>query len=109
MVESAELLFYNKVMDRTAIEQLISRLITHFGITYTTHVLDQLKNLGFQQATQVAISLGIDDLLTAPSKSWLIQDAEQQGYSSEKHHPYGNVHAVKKLRQLKLGTPRVSI
>nr|AND48347.1 beta'' subunit of RNA polymerase [Eosphagnum rigescens] len=100
MVESAELLFYNKVMDRTAIKQLISRLIAHFGITYTTHVLDQLKNLGFQQATQAAISLGIDDLLTAPSKSWLIQDAEQQGYTSEKHHRYGNVHAVEKSRQL---------
>jgi len=28
----------------------------------TTHVLDQLKNLGFQQATQATISLGIDDL-----------------------------------------------
>ena len=27
---------------------------------------------------QAAISLGIDDLLTAPSKDWLIQDAEQQ-------------------------------
>jgi DNA-directed RNA polymerase subunit beta' len=76
MVESAELLFYKKAMDRTAIKQLINRLIAHFGITYTTHVLDQLKNLGFQQATQVAISLGIDDLLTTPSKSWLIQDAD---------------------------------
>nr|BDD17414.1 RNA polymerase beta'' subunit [Takakia lepidozioides] len=100
MAEPAELLFYNKVMDRTAIKQLISRLIAHFGITYTTHILDQLKTLGFQQATQAAISLGIDDLLTAPSKGWLIQDAEQQGYTSEKHHRYGNVHAVEKLRQL---------
>ena len=87
-------------MDRTGIKQLIGRLISHFGITYTTHILDQLKTIGFQQATQAAISLGIDDLLTAPSKGWLIQDAEQQGYISEKHHRYGNVHAVEKLRQL---------
>jgi DNA-directed RNA polymerase subunit beta' len=94
------MLFYNKVMDRTAIKQLISRLITHFGITYTTYILDQLKTVGFKQATEAAISLGIDDLLTAPSKSWLIQDAEQQGYISEKHYRYGNVHAVEKLRQL---------
>jgi len=100
MAEPAKMLFYNKVMDRTAIKQLISRLIAHFGITYTTHILDQLKNLGFEQATQAAISLGIDDLLTAPSKSWLIQDAEQQGYTSEKNYRYGNVHAVEKLRQL---------
>nr|YP_009732844.1 RNA polymerase beta'' subunit [Diphyscium foliosum]QHU77189.1 RNA polymerase beta'' subunit [Diphyscium foliosum] len=100
MAESAKMLFYNKVIDRTAIKQLISRLIAHFGITYTTHILDQLKSIGFQQATQAAISLGIDDLLTAPSKGWLIQDAEQQGYTSEKNYRYGNVHAVEKLRQL---------
>lgn len=100
MAEPAKMLFYSKVMDRTAIKQLISRLIAHFGITYTTHILDQLKSIGFKQATQAAISLGIDDLLTAPSKGWLIQDAEQQGYTSEKHYRYGNVHAVEKLRQL---------
>jgi DNA-directed RNA polymerase subunit beta' len=100
MAEPAKMLFYNKVIDRTAIKQLISRLIAHFGITYTTHILDQLKSIGFKQATQAAISLGIDDLLTAPSKGWLIQDAEQQGYTSEKHYRYGNVHAVEKLRQL---------
>jgi len=100
MAESAKTLFYNKVIDRTAIKQLISRLIAHFGITYTTHILDQLKSIGFKQATHAAISLGIDDLLTAPSKSWLIQDAEQQGYTSEKQYRYGNVHAVEKLRQL---------
>jgi hypothetical protein len=46
-------------MDRTAIKQFIDILIVHFGITYMSHVLDQLKNLGFQQATQTIISLGI--------------------------------------------------
>nr|YP_010384580.1 RNA polymerase beta'' subunit [Picea brachytyla]YP_010413725.1 RNA polymerase beta'' subunit [Picea purpurea]UGW52796.1 RNA polymerase beta'' subunit [Picea brachytyla]URQ19278.1 RNA polymerase beta'' subunit [Picea purpurea] len=91
--------FYNKVMDKTAIKKLISRLIDHFGMTYTSHILDQLKTSGFQQATDTAISLGIDDLLTAPSKAWLVQDAEQQGSVSEKQNHYGNVHAVEKLRQ----------
>nr|YP_009642780.1 RNA polymerase beta'' subunit [Reboulia hemisphaerica]QCP68413.1 RNA polymerase beta'' subunit [Reboulia hemisphaerica] len=100
MAEPVNLIFYNKVMDRTAIKQLISRLITHFGITYTTHILDKLKTLGFQQATLGALSLGIDDLLTAPSKGWLIEDAEQYGNLSEKHHNYGSLHAVEKLRQL---------
>ena len=95
-----DLIFYNKVMDRIAMRQLISRLISHFGITYTTHVLDQLKTIGFQQATLGAISLGIDDLLTAPSKSWLIEDAEQYSNLSEKHQNVGNLHAVEKLRQL---------
>nr|YP_010033293.1 RNA polymerase beta'' subunit [Diplophyllum taxifolium]QOW40215.1 RNA polymerase beta'' subunit [Diplophyllum taxifolium] len=100
MAEPVDLIFYNKVMDRIGIKQLISRLISHFGITYTTHVLDQSKTLGFQYATLGAISLGIDDLLTAPSKSWLIEDAEQYTNLSEKHHNCGNLHAVEKLRQL---------
>nr|QWW92929.1 RNA polymerase beta'' subunit [Delavayella serrata] len=100
MTEPVDLIFYNKVMDRIGIKQLISRLISHFGIAYTTHILDQLKTLGFQHATLGAISLGIDDLLTAPSKSWLIEDAEQYTTLSEKQYSYGNLHAVEKLRQL---------
>jgi DNA-directed RNA polymerase subunit beta' len=76
--------FYNKVMDKTTIKNIIRILIDHFGMTYTSHILDQLKTSGFQQATDTAISLGIDDLLIAPSKAWIIQDAEQQGSISKK-------------------------
>ncbi|KAG9438746.1 hypothetical protein H6P81_021284 [Aristolochia fimbriata] len=68
-------------------------------MAYTSHILDQVKTLGFRQATATSISLGIDDLLTIPSKGWLVQDAEQQSLILEKHHHYGNVHAVEKLRQ----------
>nr|YP_010881242.1 RNA polymerase beta'' subunit [Fossombronia foveolata]WIA67195.1 RNA polymerase beta'' subunit [Fossombronia foveolata] len=100
MAEPIDSVFYNKVMDRTAMKQLISRLVAHFGIAHATHVLDQLKALGFQQATSAAISLGIDDLSTAPSKGWLIEDAERYGNLSEKHHDCGDLHAVEKLRQL---------
>ncbi|RYR03291.1 hypothetical protein Ahy_B06g082161 [Arachis hypogaea] len=68
-------------------------------MAYTSHILDQVKTLGFRQATVTSIFLGVDDLLTIPSKGWLVQDAEQQSFILEKHHHYGNVHAVEKLRQ----------
>ncbi|RZC45340.1 hypothetical protein C5167_038291 [Papaver somniferum] len=68
-------------------------------MAYTSHILDLLKTLGFHQANATSISLGIDDLLTIPSKGWLVQDAEQQGLILEKHHHYGNVHTVEKLHQ----------
>nr|YP_009711467.1 RNA polymerase beta'' subunit [Homalium stenophyllum]QGA47009.1 RNA polymerase beta'' subunit [Homalium stenophyllum] len=99
MAEGANLSFHNKVIDGTAIKRIISRFIDHFGMAYTSHILDQVKTLGFQQATATSISLGIDDLLTIPSKGWLVQDAEQQSLILEKHHHYGNVHAIEKLRQ----------
>nr|YP_009726984.1 RNA polymerase beta' subunit [Calocedrus decurrens]QIA95644.1 RNA polymerase beta' subunit [Calocedrus decurrens] len=95
-----ELPFFNKGIDKFVMKHLIRRFVNQFGMTYTSHVLDQLKILGFQQATDAAISLGIDDLLTTPAKLWLIQDVQQQGFASERHHDYGNVHAVEKLRQL---------
>nr|YP_009141940.1 DNA-directed RNA polymerase beta' chain [Helonias koreana]AIW56494.1 DNA-directed RNA polymerase beta' chain [Helonias koreana] len=99
MAERVDLVFHNKVIDGTAMKRLISRLIDHFGMAYTSHILDQVKTLGFQQATATSISLGIDDLLTIPSKGWLVRDAEQQSFILDKHHYYGNVHAVEKLRQ----------
>nr|WOC92516.1 RNA polymerase beta'' subunit [Utricularia aurea] len=99
MAEQDSLVFHNKVIDGTAMKRLISRLIDHFGMAYTSHILDQVKTLGFEQATATSISLGIDDLLTIPSKRWLVQDAEEQSFILEKHHHYGNVHAVEKLRQ----------
>nr|YP_010392373.1 RNA polymerase beta'' subunit [Codonopsis javanica]UPX07982.1 RNA polymerase beta'' subunit [Codonopsis javanica] len=99
MAERANLVFHNKGIDGTAMKGLISRLIDHFGMAYTSHILDQVKTLGFQQATATSISLGIDDLLTIPSKRWLVQDAEQQSFILGNHHNYGNVHAVEKLRQ----------
>nr|WOC91860.1 RNA polymerase beta'' subunit [Utricularia olivacea] len=99
MAERDNLVFHNKVIDGTAIKRLISRLIDHFGMAYTSHILDQVKTLGFEQATATSISLGIDDLLTIPSKRWLVQDAEEQSFVLEKHYHYGNVHAVEKLRQ----------
>nr|QYB20924.1 RNA polymerase beta'' subunit [Athrotaxis laxifolia]BBN66317.1 RNA polymerase beta subunit-2 [Athrotaxis laxifolia] len=95
-----EVPFFNKGMDKFVMKHLIRRFVNQFGMTYTSHILDQLKILGFQQATDAAISLGIDDLLTTPSKAGLIRDAQQQGFASERHHDYGNVHAVEKLRQL---------
>nr|YP_010286951.1 RNA polymerase beta'' subunit [Limnobium laevigatum]UKT61069.1 RNA polymerase beta'' subunit [Limnobium laevigatum] len=99
MAERDNLVFHNKAIDGAAMKRLISRLINHFGMAYTSHILDQVKTLGFQQATATSISLGIDDLLAIPSKRWLVQDAEQESWILEKHHHYGNVHAVEKLRQ----------
>nr|AYP34417.1 RNA polymerase beta' subunit [Orchidantha maxillarioides] len=99
MAEQADLVFHNKVINGTAMKRLISRLIGHFGMAYTSHILDQVKTLGFQQATATSISLGIDDLLASSSKEGLVQDAEQQSLILEKHHHYGSVHVVEKLRQ----------
>nr|YP_009746877.1 RNA polymerase beta'' subunit [Plagiogyria euphlebia]QII42523.1 RNA polymerase beta'' subunit [Plagiogyria euphlebia] len=99
MADRAESPFYNKMMDKTAMRQPISKLVVCFGVASTTNIPDQVKVLGFQQATKASVPSGIDDLSTVPSKGWLVQDAERQGYVPEQYHRYGSLHAVEKLRQ----------
>jgi RNA polymerase Rpb1, domain 5/RNA polymerase Rpb1, domain 4/RNA polymerase Rpb1, domain 3 len=98
--EYGDIIFYNQVMDKSAMRQLIGRLITYLGTECTAKILDHIKTLGFRYATQAGISLGIDDLLTTPSKTWLIQDGEHQIYTSEQQYGRGSIHAVEKLRHV---------
>ncbi|KAL8252164.1 hypothetical protein R6Q59_035857 [Mikania micrantha] len=48
------------------------------GQVFPFHHLAYVLHVAFRQATAASISLGIDDLLTIPSKRWLVQDAEFQ-------------------------------
>jgi DNA-directed RNA polymerase subunit beta' len=77
MAELTNLFFHNKVTNRTTIKRIIGWFINHFKMEYTSHILDQVKTLGFHQATIASISLGIDYLLTIPLIGRLIQDNEQ--------------------------------
>jgi hypothetical protein len=100
MNEQEKIAFYNQVMNRGTMRQMIGRLVAYLGNNCTAQILDQLKTLGFRYATQTGISLGIDDLLTTPSKAWLIQDAEHQAKRSIDQCNHGSIHAVEKLRQV---------
>jgi RNA polymerase Rpb1, domain 5/RNA polymerase Rpb1, domain 4 len=100
MNKHKKITFYNQVMNRSAMRQMIGRLVAYLGNDCTARILDQLKILGFRYATQTGISLGIDDLLTTPSKGWLIQDAENQARISINQCSRGSIHAVEKLRQV---------
>nr|YP_009547285.1 RNA polymerase beta'' subunit [Adiantum tricholepis]AYW14941.1 RNA polymerase beta'' subunit [Adiantum tricholepis] len=99
MTDRNELPFCNKTIDRVAMKRLIGKLVVCFGIASTTNILDQVKVLGFQQATEASISSGIDDLSAVPTRGWLVRDAEKQSYVSERHYRCGSLHAIEKLRQ----------
>nr|YP_010466172.1 RNA polymerase beta chain [Haplopteris ensiformis]UQV94621.1 RNA polymerase beta chain [Haplopteris ensiformis] len=99
MMDHYELPFCNKTLDRITMKRLIGKLVVCFGIASTTNILDQVKALGFQQATKASISLGIDDLSAVPTRNWLVRDAEKQGSISTRHHRCGSLHAIEKLRQ----------
>jgi RNA polymerase Rpb1, domain 5/RNA polymerase Rpb1, domain 4 len=100
MLGTEERIFYNQVINKSSIKKLIGRLLSYRGYIYTAHILDQIKSLGFEYSTKKGISLGIDDLLSSPLRTWVIQDAEYEAQLSQKFYRHGSIHVVERLRQL---------
>ena len=70
-------LFFNRCFDKNRIKLLVSWSLKTCGQKITINLIENLKNLGFQYATQAGISLGIDDLRIPSSKNTLISTAEK--------------------------------
>ncbi|KAK3019954.1 LOW QUALITY PROTEIN: hypothetical protein RJ639_003001 [Escallonia herrerae] len=66
VTEQSNMVFHNKI--EMTMKRLIRQSLYHFIMAYTSHILGQVKTLGFQQATAMSISLEKDDLLAIPSK-----------------------------------------
>lgn len=100
MLGISEHLFWNHVLTKSLLKRLLTQLVLFRGSLYTAQLLDQLKHLGFHYSTQQGISLGIDDLMSSPLRTWLIQDTEQETYLSHHYVQQGYIHVVERLRQL---------
>nr|AIY30151.1 RNA polymerase subunit beta'' [Lobosphaera incisa] len=94
------LIFFNRCFDKNRIKALITWLLMNSGENYTIEVVEKLKDLGFQFATQAGISLSLDDLKIPPSKSWLVSQAELEIESSQKEYQRGHLTAVERFQQL---------
>src|SRR5438046_2587795 len=57
----------------------------------TVKMLDDLKNLGFLYATKAGISIGIDDLVTPPSKPEIVGKAEKDVIIVEQQYRDGDI------------------
>src|SRR5437879_9815251 len=60
-----------------------------FGHEMTVKMLDDLKTLGFLYATKAGISIGIDDLVTPPSKPEIVGKAEKDVITVEQQYQHG--------------------
>src|SRR5215510_13702369 len=62
-------------MDKKKLENLVLACYTKLGSELTSDLLDALKDLGFQYATQGAFTVGIDDVRIPPEKDGIITSA----------------------------------
>jgi len=100
MLGIREHLFWNHILTKSLLKHLLTQLVLFRGSLYTAQLLDHLKQIGFHYSTQQGISLGIDDLLSSPLRTWVIQDTEQETQLSHHYVQQGYIHIVERLRQL---------
>src|SRR5262245_35530582 len=67
--------FQNHTMDKKKLENLVLACYSKLGSELTSDLLDSLKDLGFQYATQGAFTVGIDDVRIPPEKDGIIGSA----------------------------------
>jgi len=84
-----EMDFINEEMNKKSLQKLVSQLIENFGIERTAPILDKIKEIGFEYATQSGISWGIDDLQVPAQKPNLIKEAEKEVEITHQHYLNG--------------------
>lgn len=70
--------FINELINSKKLEKVINEIIDSYGKEKAVESLDKIKDLGFEYATLLGLSWGIDDLKIPKEKEELIGEAEKE-------------------------------
>ena len=70
-----EVPFVNEVLGKKSLRKIITNVIKNTGVTRTAKFLDDIKNLGYDQAFRAGISFNLGDVIVPKEKQTLIDDA----------------------------------
>ncbi len=73
-----ELGFYNKIIDKSGLKQIVSECCRLLSDEQTAVVLDNFKKLGFHYATKSGITIAMNDIEVPLSKPKLLEEAEER-------------------------------
>ncbi len=73
-----EVPYVNELLGKKALRKIITDVIKHTGVTRTAQFLDDIKNLGYDQAFRAGISFNLGDVLVPAEKSTLVEEAYKQ-------------------------------
>ena len=79
----------NRQMDKASLTDLVAECYQRVGKERTVQLLEDLKTLGFQYATQSGLSIGIDDMHIPMMKESLIGEAQTQVVDVESQYREG--------------------
>lgn len=70
--------FVNKLINSQNLERVINKIIGNYGNEVAVSTLDKIKDLGFEYATILGLSWGIDDLKIPSEKENIVKEAENE-------------------------------
>ena len=73
-----EVPYVNKVLGKKALRTIITDVIKNTGVTRTAKFLDDIKNLGYDQAFRAGISFNLGDVIIPAEKTELIDNGYKQ-------------------------------
>ena len=74
----AEVPYVNEVLGKKALRRIITDVIKNTGVTRTAQFLDDIKNLGYDQAFRAGISFNLGDVIIPEEKTTLIEQGYKQ-------------------------------
>jgi len=96
-----ELGYHNQPVKKSDLSDLIWQCYKFAGPVKTVTLLDKLKEVGFQAATQAGISIGIDDMLVPTEKENIIAAARIKITEVEKSFREGRKTEIERRLEVK--------
>jgi len=92
--------FNNQIFSKKELKDTIYYAFTNYGITRTSFLADDLKNLGFKFATKAGISLSIEDLKIPPTKIDSLLNANIDITKSDLAYLRGEITSVERFQKI---------
>ena len=93
-------LFINLSIDKKELKKIIEWAFKNFGQRKTAYFVDQLKELGFQYATNSGLSISLEDLRVPPIKKALMRNAHRQIKFTESEVNNGRITDVERFQKI---------
>jgi len=92
--------YINKVMNKKALNQLLSQVYLEWGGAKTAELANNLKNLGYKYATKSGTTISISDLEVPKAKQQLLQEAQDEIEQSTRRYMKGEITEVERYTKV---------
>ncbi len=92
--------FVNKEIGKKDIISIVDDIHKRYGNEVAVDLLDNMKALGYLEATKGGLSIGVDDLLIPPEKKKIIEEAKKEVAEIEEGYKQGLISADERYNRI---------